>query len=93
MDVPTRPHSFAHFAVYPVTLIAPLVKVGCPPGGVVLDPFAGSGTTGVVAEILGRNSILIEISAEYIDIINFRLHPENLEKERKDLKYKEKGGL
>ena len=83
MDVPTRPHSFAHFAVYPVTLIAPLVKVGCPQGGVVLDPFAGSGTTGVVAEILGRNSILIEISAEYIDIINYRLQPENLEKERK----------
>ena len=83
MDVPTRPHSFAHFAVYPVTLIAPLVKVGCPPDGTVLDPFAGSGTTGVVAEILGRNSILIEISKEYIDIINWRLQPENLEKERK----------
>jgi len=82
MDVPTRPHSFAHFAVYPVTLIAPLIKVGCPPGGVVLDPFAGSGTTGVVAEILNKNSILIEISAEYIDIINWRLQPENLEKER-----------
>jgi DNA modification methylase len=82
MDVPTRPHSFAHFAVYPVTLIAPLIKVGCPPGGVVLDPFAGSGTTGVVAEILNRNSILIEISAEYIDIINWRLKPENLEKDR-----------
>jgi DNA modification methylase len=83
MVVPTRPHSFAHFAVYPVTLIAPLVKVGCPPGGKVLDPFAGSGTTGVVAEILGRNSILIEISKEYIDIINWRLQPENLEKEKK----------
>jgi len=82
MDVPTRPHSFAHFAVYPVTLIAPLVKVGCPPGGTVLDPFAGSGTTGVVAEILGRNSILIEISTEYINIINWRLQPENLEKDR-----------
>jgi DNA modification methylase len=83
MNVPTRPHSFAHFAVYPVTLIAPLIKVGCPPGGIVLDPFAGSGTTGVVAEILGRNSILIEISKEYIDIINWRLQSEKLEKERK----------
>jgi len=83
MNVPTRPHTFAHFAVYPVTLIAPLVKVGCPPGGVVLDPFAGSGTTGVVAEILGRDSIMIEISKEYIDIINWRLQSENLEKEKK----------
>jgi len=82
MDVPTRPHSFAHFAVYPVTLIAPLIRAGCPQGGTVLDPFAGSGTTGVVAEILGRNSILIEISKEYIDIINYRLQPENLEKDR-----------
>jgi len=83
LNIPTRPHTFAHFAVYPVTLIAPLIKAGCPSGGTVLDPFAGSGTTGVVAEILGRNSILIEISKEYIDIINFRLQPENLEKERK----------
>jgi len=82
MNIPTRSHTFAHFAVYPVTLVAPLVKVGCPQGGVVLDPFAGSGTTGVVAEILNRNSILIEISKEYIDIINYRLQPENLEKER-----------
>jgi len=86
MNIPTRPHTFAHFAVYPVTLIAPLIKAGCPSGGTVLDPFAGSGTTGIVAEILGRNSILIEISKEYIDIINFRLHPENLEKERKEIR-------
>jgi len=83
MNVPTRPHTFAHFAVYPVTLVAPLIKVGCPQGGVILDPFAGSGTTGVVAEILGRSSILIEISKEYIDIINWRLQSENLEKEKK----------
>jgi DNA modification methylase len=41
-----------------------------------------SETTGIVAEILGRNSILIEISKEYIDIINWRLQPENLEKDR-----------
>jgi DNA modification methylase len=73
MDIPTRPHTFAHFAVYPETLIEPLIRAGCPPNGVVLDPFAGSGTTGIVAERLGRNSILIEISSEYIGIINERL--------------------
>jgi len=73
LDIPTRPHTFAHFAVYPETLIEPLIRAGCPPNGVVLDPFAGSGTTGIVAERLGRNSILIEISSEYIGIINERL--------------------
>jgi len=81
LDIPTRPHRFAHFAVYPTTLIVPLVKSGCPPQGVVLDPFAGSGTTGVVAEILGRNSILIEISKEYVEIIKERLQPNSLKKE------------
>jgi len=72
LDIPTRPHTFAHFAVYPETLIEPLIKAGCPEGGTVLDPFAGSGTTGIVAERLGRNSILIEISSDYIAIIKER---------------------
>jgi len=72
-DIPTRPHKFAHFAVYPETLIEPLIKAGCPEGGTVLDPFAGSGTTGVVAQRLKRNAILIEISNEYINIINERI--------------------
>ena len=89
LDIPTRPHRFAHFAVYPTTLIVPLVKSGCPPQGVVLDPFAGSGTTGVVAEILGRNSILIVISQEYVEIIKERLQPENLKKESEALKNRE----
>jgi len=86
LEVNTRPHHFAHFAVFPTTLVAPLMKAGCPPQGVVLDPFAGSGTTGVVAEILGRNSILIEISKEYVKIIEERLQPENLKKESEVLK-------
>ena len=73
VDIPTRPHTFAHFAVYPETLIEPLIKAGCPEGGTVLDPFAGSGTTGVVSQRLKRNAILIEISSEYINIINERI--------------------
>ena len=77
MDIPTKPHTFAHFAVYPETLIEPLIKAGCPEGGTVLDPFAGSGTTGIVAERLKRNSILIEISSEYVDIINGRIKNNN----------------
>ena len=86
LEINARPHRFAHFAVYPTTLITPLMKVGCPPQGMVLDPFADSGTTGVVAEILGRNSILIEISKEYVEIIKERLQPENLKKESETLK-------
>ena len=90
LDIPTRPHKFAHFAVFPETLVMPLIKAGCPVGGTVLDPFAGSGTTGVIAEILGRNSILIDISSEYVDIINERFKPENLEKVKDKLFKKDK---
>jgi len=73
MDIATRPHKFAHFAVYPESLIEPLIKAGCPEGGIVLDPFAGSGTTGVVAKKLNRDAILIEISEKYVEIIKQRL--------------------
>ena len=49
------------------------IKAGCPKDGVVLDPFAGSGTTGVAARQLGRSSILIEISDEYCKIAKQRM--------------------
>lgn len=49
----------------PEAIIEPLILNACPPGGVVLDVFAGSGTTGAVAARLGRRSILIEANAEY----------------------------
>jgi len=49
-----RPYPGSHYAVFPPHLAAPMVKAGCPPGGVVLDPFMGSGTTGQVAEDHGR---------------------------------------
>ena len=148
LDIPTKPHSFAHFAVMPETLIEPLIKVGCSSEacvkcgkpklpffidtgryydhgtgeyteyhtretkekimdatgaspssvfntevikekvtkwlpsckcnadfepGTVLDPFAGSGTVGVVAKKQGKSAILIEISPEYVQIIKDRL--------------------
>lgn len=56
---------FAHFATFPVGLVAPCILAGTPEGGVVLDPFMGSGTTGLVARLLGRNYIGIELNAEY----------------------------
>lgn len=62
----------AHFATYPPRLIRPCVLAGCPAGGVVLDPFAGSGTTGKVALELGRSAILIELNPEYIEMIERR---------------------
>ena len=76
LDIPTMPHSFAHFAVFPETLVDPLVKVGCPTNGIVLDPFAGSGTVGVVAKKQGKSAILTEISPEYAEIIKNRLEIE-----------------
>ncbi len=50
-----------------------MVKAGCPPQGIVLDPFAGSGTSAVVAKSLGRSSISIELSAEYVKILKERM--------------------
>lgn len=55
----------AHFAVYPEKLVEPCILAGCPAGGTVLDPFTGSGTTGVAAKRLGRNFVETEINPEY----------------------------
>jgi len=52
--IPTMPYAGAHFATMPEALVAPCILAGCPVGGLVLDPFLGSGTVGVVAERLGR---------------------------------------
>lgn len=63
--VPSRPYKEAHFATYPPDLIKPCILAGSRPGDVVLDPFGGSGTTGMVALELGRSAILIELNPEY----------------------------
>jgi len=59
--VPSEPYSGAHFATFPSALIEPCILAGCPAGGVVLDIFMGSGTTGAVSKRLGRNWIGIDI--------------------------------
>jgi DNA modification methylase len=64
-EITTQPFSEAHFATFPPKLIEPCIKAGCPEGGTVLDPFGGSGTTGLVADRLGRSAILIELNPEY----------------------------
>lgn len=70
--VTTRPFADAHFATFPPELITPCILAGAPIGGVVLDPFAGSGTTGKVAIELGRKAILIEPKVEYVEMIKRR---------------------
>lgn len=71
--VTTKPFKEAHFATFPKDLIEPCIKAGCPKDGVVLDPFGGSGTTGLVCKELGRNAILIELNPEYIKIAKKRI--------------------
>lgn len=71
--VATSNYRCAHFATYPEKLILPCVLAGCPRGGVILDPFFGTGTTGLVAAKNGRNYIGIELNPEYIKIAKERL--------------------
>lgn len=71
--VATAPFKEAHFATFPPDLITPCILAGCPEGGVVLDPFGGSGTTAEVALKTGRKFYLIELSADYIAIAQKRI--------------------
>lgn len=67
------PFPEAHFATYPPALIIDMIKSGCPMGGVILDPFFGSGTTGLVAKQLDRSFVGIELNPKYIEIAEQRL--------------------
>ncbi|CAO4134770.1 DNA-methyltransferase [Methylorubrum extorquens] len=71
--VPIVPFAEAHFATFPANLIEDAIKAGCPAGGVVLDPFGGAGTTGLVADRLGRDAILIELNPAYAAMARDRL--------------------
>ena len=67
-NIPTQPFSAAHFAVMPVELAARAIQAGCKPGGTVLDPFSGSGTTGLAAARHGRKYVGVDLNAEYLDL-------------------------
>jgi DNA modification methylase len=69
----TQPFSEAHFATFPPELAERCIKAGCPVGGVVLDPFGGSGTTAMVAASLGRSAVLIELNPEYCTLARARI--------------------
>jgi DNA modification methylase len=71
--IPTAPFPEAHFATFPPALVEPMVKAGCPEGGTVLDPFAGAGTTGLVALRLNRQFVGIELNPDYCEMAQRRL--------------------
>lgn len=71
--VAVHPFSESHFATFPPKLIEPCILAGCPEGGLVLDPFCGSGTTGVVALRHGRRFVGIELNAEYVEMAHNRI--------------------
>lgn len=66
--IPTQPFPGAHFACFPIQLPQRCILAGCKPGGTVLDPFNGSGTTGLAAQRTGRKYIGIDINADYLDL-------------------------
>lgn len=72
-SVPLGKFREAHFAVFPPKLIEPCILAGCPDGGVVLDPFFGAGTVGLVAIELGRKYLGIELNKEYVKLAKKRL--------------------
>jgi hypothetical protein len=74
--VNTKPYSEAHFATFPEELIVDCIKAGCPADGLVLDPFMGAGTTGLVAKKLHRNYLGIELNPAYITIAENRISKE-----------------
>ena len=71
--VSVKPLKEKHYAAYPQELIEPCILAGCPVGGVVLDPFCGSGTTGIVALQNDRRFIGIDLNTEYLSITEKRL--------------------
>lgn len=66
--ISTKPFPGSHFAVFPPEIPRRAIVAGCKPGGTVLDPFSGSGTTGLVAQENGRKYIGIDISADYLKL-------------------------
>lgn len=75
-SVCVKPNKETHFATYPEQLVVPCIKAGCPENGVVLDPFMGSGTTGIVARKLNRNFVGTELNPEYQKMAERRIFNE-----------------
>jgi site-specific DNA-methyltransferase (adenine-specific) len=74
-SIPLSKYREAHFAVFPEPLVETCLRATCPPGGIVLDPFLGSGTTAAVARRLERSFVGIDINPEYCAMAERRLQP------------------
>ena len=72
-SINVKPNKEAHFATYPPELVSNCIIAGCPEGGIVLDPFMGSGTTGIVANKLNRHYVGIELNPEYVEMAERRI--------------------
>lgn len=72
-SIPLSKYREAHFAVFPEKLVETCIAASCPPGGMVLDPFVGSGTTAAVARRLGRSYLGIDCVAEYCALARERI--------------------
>ena len=83
--VTTKPYKGAHFATFPSDLITPCILAGAPAGGVVLDPFMGSGTTAAVAVLNGRNYLGCELNPVYKDLQHERIRNAHLETAQMEL--------
>jgi site-specific DNA-methyltransferase (cytosine-N4-specific) len=87
-SIRTRPYRGPHFAAFPIELPTQCIKAGCKPGGIVLDPFCGTGTTGLAALALGRRFTGIELSSAFAALAAERLRhattrqPDSTEEER-----------
>jgi len=85
-EIPTQPFPGSHFAVFPEELVKRIIKCSSPPQGVVLDPFAGSGTVLRVARRLGRSFIGIELKPEYAEMAEQRIRGRNFRKKNVGVK-------
>lgn len=75
-----------HFAAFPMEFPRRIIKGWCPDGGVVLDPFGGTGTTALVASVLGRHGITVDLSADYCRLAEWRVNdPKQIEKAKTPL--------
>lgn len=83
--IATRPYKGAHFATFPPDLIEPCILAGAPVGGVVLDPFMGSGTTAAVAVLNGRNYLGCELNPAYKELQDIRIRDAHLETAQMEL--------
>lgn len=76
-SINVKPYRGAHFAVMPEALVEPCIFAGCRENGTVLDPFAGSGTVGVVSRRLGRNFVGIDLNPEYVRLADQRIYEDS----------------